>query len=56
MMHIHCCRHAAMTVSLMNKEVGCVSWVGPHSGVPVFTLGAMSYMINWKKLSKGKHY
>ena len=47
--------HSAMSLALLPRHladgVGCASWLGPPSGAPVFTLGALFRGIDWGTLA-----
>jgi hypothetical protein len=48
--------HAAMAASLVPRAwgaVGVTSWLGPPSGVGVFTSGSLSTAVDWAALSAG---
>lgn len=43
--------HAAMAASLTPWPVGVVSWLGPPSAAPVFTVGALADAVAWDTLT-----
>lgn len=45
--------HAAMTACLLPCAVGVASWLGPPSGVGVFTSGSLASAVNWRALAAG---
>jgi len=46
--------HAAMTASLLPRTpVGALSWLGPPSGVGVFTGGSLACAVDWAALAAG---
>lgn len=44
--------HSAMTTSISKYPVGCSSWLGPPSAVPVFTRGMLRTCVSWEDLEK----
>jgi len=43
--------HAAMSASLTPWDTGVVSWLGPPSAAPVFTVGALQRAVAWDALA-----